>query len=84
MHEGEKGVQGLSLFAVSDLTTVYRVSGEINGGEVTFIIDTGAPITLLYVPTPGKESRKLELGWKSGLAPPWLELMVKQSASVVR
>ena len=39
------------LFAVSDLTTVYRVSGEINGGEVTFIIDTGAPVTLLRTDT---------------------------------
>ena len=50
-HEGEKGVQELSLFAVSDLTTVYRVSGVVNGCTLTFIIDTGAPVTLLRTDT---------------------------------
>ena len=33
------------------MTTVYRASGKINSCVVTFIIDTGAPVTLLRTDT---------------------------------
>lgn len=69
LHEGENEVQKLPLFVVSDLTTVYRVNGEINQSAVTFIIDTGAPVTLLRTDTWERVKAKgTELeGWNGPL-----------------